>query len=358
VKALLVVAVAACASRPAEPLAHVGTQTTPAKPHYRNVASAPRPDVDVSAYLPDLHEELRWPLTVQTHPMLEPHFPIARELAQPGVGWEQLCTPAVLGRHVAGANASDVMEYLRGWCVAVNGDADGALDHFARVRGSVVSGLAAALVYDVPFVLCEQTADVAERLLDKHTWNDVALLDVLAATYVEIGRDDDARVINQRAIAFARGRTSDAAFCHRGARAVLLGGRLDVLEAEKAKSKDGTCVELIDALACLVKRDCLAYWNEQGHDTREIALWQLYVDWPTTTVSSRRWMDFVELAEDARPLADAETWGHAALIEAIKASTCSKTELEVFRIHAAAVAKEYAAMTYTDCRNLQLTTGD
>jgi hypothetical protein len=323
------------------------------------IASAPRPDVDVSAYLPDLHEELRWPLTVQTHPMLEPHFPIARELAQPGIGWQQLCTPAVLGRHVVGSNANELMEYLRGWCAAAGGDVDVALEHFSRVRGSVVSGLAAALVYDVPFVLCEQTSNVAERLLDKHAMNDVRILDVLAAAYVEIGRDDDAAAINRRAIAFARGRTNDASFCHRGAREVILGGRLDVLETEKGKSKDPTCIELLDALACSIRRDCVPYIVNQQKDEKLGHLLDAYLQWPTGSNDYTHWRAVVHHAAKALPLPGADELGRAALPALIRASSCGDTQLSSIREYAAQLSRpELRGLSLAACKNLALTTGD
>ena len=331
-RAAWLVVVAACAPRPAEPLAHVGAKDKPT-PRFHGIASAARPDVDVSAYLPDLHEDLRWPLTVQQHPMLEPHFPIARELAQPGIAWQQLCTPAVLGRHVVGANANDLMEYLRGWCAAGAGDADGALDHLARVRGSVVNGLAAALVYDVAFVLCEQAADDAERLLDKYVMNDVAILDVLAAAYVEIGRDDDARAINRRAMAFARGKTSETAFCRRSARDVMLGAPFDVFDAVKKNSKDATCIQLVDALRCTHGAHCESYVKAQKLDERFVRLLDSYVGWPERA-DFIGWRRVVDRLWTTTELPGARELGRAAVRAMARSSDCSSDDLNIVSVSA------------------------
>ena len=73
-----------------------------------------RPNIDVRSLLPDFSAELRWPLTGMSHPILEPRFAIAQELAVPGVEWQQLCARGVQNRtssippkkHIAAASAA------------------------------------------------------------------------------------------------------------------------------------------------------------------------------------------------------------------------------------------------------------
>jgi hypothetical protein len=81
--------------------------------------SAPRPEIDLSWLLADFHDELRWPLTGMSHPALEPRFPIAQQLAMPGIGWQDLCARGV--QHRTSATQKELLAYLRGWCAALAG---------------------------------------------------------------------------------------------------------------------------------------------------------------------------------------------------------------------------------------------
>jgi hypothetical protein len=329
----LAVVTIACAPRAAEPLApviaHKERQLELPAPHSLQV---PRPDVvlDVNAFVPDLHDELRWPLTVAMHPVLAPQFPIARELAQPGVEWTSLCSGPVLARHVIGTNANDLMEYLRGWCAALAHDPDGALGHFAHVRGSVVAGLAAALVYDIAFVLADETADVAERLLQKHNLPDLAILDTLAATYIEIGRDDDARQINRRAIAFA-GHTTTAAYCRRYARDILLGGDLAQLRPLLGTTKVDACTELIEKLDCTVAHDCFAFVTKHGGTSAEARIVDAVLSWPTDARNYDVWNGFALRLRLALPLNDANQLGSAAVRAMARTTDCGNETIDEIR---------------------------
>ena len=65
-------------------------------------------------------------------------------------------------------------------------------------------------------------ADQALRVLAKHKLSDPTLFDVLTATYAELGKLDDARTLNQRAIESNAYSTTETK-CQRFARGVLLG---------------------------------------------------------------------------------------------------------------------------------------
>ena len=81
---LIVAACGAKAPQPSRGVDNAGVATPTAKKRaFKNprYVSAPRPDIDMTGVLPDFHEELRWPLSGMNHPVLEPRFPIASELA-------------------------------------------------------------------------------------------------------------------------------------------------------------------------------------------------------------------------------------------------------------------------------------
>jgi len=160
----------------------------------------PRPDIDVSSLVPDPTHELRWPLSIASHPELEPQFEIAKALAEPGVGWIDLCRLGAHNRHL-GKDKRDHVAYLRGWCSVGKQDFDAALAHLVPLTSSVVLGLATAVRADFAnIVISSGDANDATRLLAKHRIKDVAVLDTIAASYVELGRLDDAYEINELAI--------------------------------------------------------------------------------------------------------------------------------------------------------------
>ena len=115
---VVLLAAAACRPKPPEPLARepeiepnepdepVGDLPMPLE-----IVLAPRPDIDITNLVPDPTHELRWPLSMASHPELEPQFEIAAALAEPGVGWTDLCrlgahNRQVVRAHVAGRTTS------------------------------------------------------------------------------------------------------------------------------------------------------------------------------------------------------------------------------------------------------------
>jgi hypothetical protein len=339
----------ACGAKAVEPVAPVAPQETPTQrareidgPRFRLTVSVPRPEIDVAGMRPDFHEDLRWPLSIATHPVLEPRFPIARELAQPGIGWVDLCSRGITNRHVIGANALDMLDYLRAWCAAANHDVDTALGKLAALRGTAVFGIPAAIKLDVPFIVCELPAKEAERTLAKYQLDNVDILDNLAATYVELGRDDDARVINKRAIEYAT-QQSDASLCRRATRAILLSDRdvapKQVVELKRWKATearaDATCVKLVHALECWLERDsCDGYLADAGYDLRERHVLWAYTHWPLDKTGWAGWIQIPQKLVLAPPGERADLLGVAAIEAAVRVSRCEPSNLAAVRDYA------------------------
>jgi hypothetical protein len=329
---------AACAAKPPAPL-DVGNAAAPATGS-RPVrdwppVSATRPELDIEQLIPDFHDVLRWPLSAMAHPTLEPRFAIAAVFADPGVGWLELCQRGVQNRIMAG-QGRDELDYLRGWCNAVKGDADGACDKLAPLVSSTVMGMSTAVRVDVANIIANQGGiDKADHLLKKHNIRDLALLDILAATYVEVGDLNDAFEINRRAT------DQDltpvpATKCRRLVRDIVLRGRggheiraKELADMTKGKAPDPTCVELHHEMLCWLRaRDCDDYFQDIGVDVRTSYLIDAYQSWPHDPVSSTRWLDIATDAVRAMPLEGAREMAVSAFDAAIRASSsCDNTVL-------------------------------
>jgi hypothetical protein len=304
--------------------------------HYPTTWRVARPDVDLSALSLDLGDELRWPLSPATHPVLEPTFAIARALAAPGVSWIDLCGRGVEHRHLSRANDRDLVEYLGAWCHVVRHEPTAALSRLALLDHSVVLGLPAALPHDIANIVADHFgADEAELQLGKAAIHDVAVLDLLAATYVEIGRVDDAAEINTRAIendAYA----PEAVTCHRWAREIALatvGARAGLIErfhAREDRTPNPICHELLDRLDCWANpaTGCAGYVADQGLDPQYVSLATAYYGWPEGDAGWELWQAVAEAAVRAFPLAGAEALAESALVAARKTSACTRDRLE------------------------------
>ena len=320
---VLALIVGACANarprRPLDPaLWHREQRVAPTLWWARSVASV-RPSIDITPYVPDYHEDLRWPLTPMQHPRLEPAFPIALALASPGVGWLDLCAMGAQNRHtVAAAGAEHALElgsYLRGWCDAARGDADHACKELAPLLGSITGGLASAVRLDLANILAaEGDADRAEHWLTRYDIRDVVVLDTLAATFVELGKLDDAAIINRRAIDAAV-TPSAGATCHRVARRIVLAhqgdwivhqrdvlahhddavaddellGADEIDRLARARAPDTDCVRVNHMLRCSHRHECLAYLQERNIDVRAQQLIIAYENWPAGEVDADAW---------------------------------------------------------------------
>ncbi|MDB4962345.1 MAG: hypothetical protein JWP01_2344 [Myxococcales bacterium] len=346
----------ACHPRPPEPLAkpdHELTQRerdviaaamTPisresgpvpdsSKGHWR-IKFRGEPTWDYSAFLPDPTHELRWPLPPSRHPEVEPQFPIAKTFADAGIGWIELCRRGAQNRHL-GPEKRDHLAYLRGWCHAGNQDADGALSQMAPLLRSTSLGIPAAVRGDVPNILVEHgDADHAARLLAKHNITDIEVFDRLAATYVELGKLDDAYVINE--IAIARDDRSNAASrCRRLTRRYVLRAppsRLktpDILRTRLIDVTDGTdatCGRLDREIECWLEpaSQCRGYFADQKIDVRYADLIAAHHLWPDDLNQPvTDWLTVADAAIAAGDVGDALEVAVSALENKLGSTECA-----------------------------------
>lgn len=284
--------------------------------------SAPRPELDIEQLLPNFHEELRWPLSTMSHPELAPQFNIAAVFAQPGLGWMKLCDRGVQNRITAGRNR-DELEYLRGWCSAVRGDADAACSKLVPLMTSPVLGLAAAVRIDLATIIANAgNVDSADKLLGKHRIQEVEILDTLAATYFELGMERDAYEINRRVLDSSH--SSNAVHCRRLVKDIVLGNddagisrtKLDRLAAH---STDATCDDLAAAIECRLGSSCSTHFRRHNVDPRFNHLLAAYRGWPNHAASSTQWVGVARSALFAVPVPGSEDVTLVALDAALRA---------------------------------------
>ena len=334
--AILVVAAACGPKQTATPVAakhEPPTQEVRVEPPRRSGAAAKRPTLDLDQLKPDFHDELRWPLSGSTHPALEPQFAIAREFAMAGVEWEELCARGVQYR--TSSTQRELLSYVRGWCFVAKRDVDNACAQLVPLLGSSHRGLSPAVRQDLANILVQEGADKAEHWLTKHNVRDVALLDVLAANFVEVGSTTDALALNRRA-SDSDDYASHATECRRLVKRIVLGDGGDKTVAfEELKrlavpaKSDETCVRLWNKVACEERfpRTCHAHFLDEKIDTRMILLAEVYEAWPAGLVKQRKWWAVADTAKRALPLDDAAELVLAAWDAALRADAQCSGEL-------------------------------
>jgi hypothetical protein len=328
--------VAACAPPPAEPLLAPPITTPPAehdvKPNWLpELLASPRPAIDVSQWVPDVEAEARWPLGFNEHPEAEPSFDIAGALADPGVTWRELCTRGVQFGHRA--KDQDLIAYLKVWCTEDPGD---ALYQLGLLRNSAIRGISAAIVADsARIVVGHVSADVAEGLLTRSQLASTALFDLVAASYLEVGKLDDALAMNRLAEDSDRTRV-DATTCHRIVRAIVgtTGEAQDAavaelrrfaeppktLRAQLAAPRDPTCIALDADVACWrMPSDCLR--ANLGNSKVE-SLLLAYGRWPSQPAAGFEWRKIADYASEAMPGDEAYALLSRALELAVATSRC------------------------------------
>jgi hypothetical protein len=306
----------ACASRPAEkleepkPIDHVDEpQPAPVPPRPRelpkwpkesrvDVISSPPPDADpriaeAMAAL-DVHEYERWPLSHNQHPALEPAFPIAKVFAQPGVSWLDLCRQGAQNRR--GGGNTEQLEYLRGWCEVAKRDARAAVMRLAPLVRSPVLGMPAAVRFDIANIVVDAgDADDAARVLASAQVDDVAIYDLVAASYAEVGKSQDALVFADRAIAAQQTR-KPAEHCMRIARKAVIsdpGSRMAAIQ-ELAPFANGDCVRLHVELKCWHAKRCEQYLIAYGVKPESVERGELYASWPKPGASVEEWTEYAK----------------------------------------------------------------
>jgi hypothetical protein len=309
-------------------------RTSPRRSHGFSAAkpAEPRPDIDVSFLLPDFHDELRWPLSGMNHPTLEPRFPIAQELAV-GVDWQQLCARGVQNR--VSATQKELLGYLQGWCEVQKRNVDGACTHLKPLLGSMKSGMRTAVRQDLANILVDQgSSEKAEHWLSKHDIRDVATLDLLAASYVELGLDGDAFAINRRAIDSDDYATA-ATKCKRLVKRIVLGydhepelaaGQLKSMVVN-TKAPDKTCQRLWNKVACWRDHSkCTGFHDDENIPASTRLLLDAYDAWPSGPTTSMQWWSYTDMARLALPNRGAADLVVSAMEATLRAAygTCFK----------------------------------
>ncbi|HUJ61273.1 MAG TPA: hypothetical protein VLX92_22370 [Kofleriaceae bacterium] len=337
-KAALVV-LAACGAAPAEPLPPVTPidHAVPGAP-LAAIAAARPVEPDVEKLLPDPSEELRWPLALSTHPVLEPRFPIAARLAEPGITWQELCARGAARRTIP--SQRELVSYLGAWCRVLDHDGVGAVGELVRLRDTGVLGMAEAIPLDIADILADAgDADAAERVLTDDRAVEPDLLDALAATYYEVSRPADAAEINRVAIEADHAPTL-ATRCHRLARAIVIGdpaeraARVNELRGTVAGQvvPDPTCDRLDDTVGCWASPGrtwCHYFLAARGLPEADGDLFEAYLDWPSAASDTARWQRIAEAATAAADVAGAQELATVALEAALATSQCRQASLEM-----------------------------
>lgn len=285
----------------------------------------PRPPIDITPYAPSFDDELRWPLSAMAHPSLDPRFPIARELAD-DVGWQTLCARGVHKR--VSATQRELLSYLHGWCDVLERDIDGACEHLVPLLRSTRLGLAPAVRQDLANILVDSgNADIAEHYLSKYDIRDVEVLDLLAASYAELGKPNDALAISRRATATDH-RATQANKCRRLVKWIMFAPEHSAAKgiealaklAKQPKVPDPVCKRLFHKVACWRNPgdDCLPYFADENIDGTAARLLEVYYRWPVEA-EGREWWRIAESARSALSVpggADLTLAAHAAALNA------------------------------------------
>ena len=302
---LVMVGVGACWAQPAEKLekpraiAHAPEVATapvwpPPPPSLINVVEPPKdPKIVAAMAALDPTEYVRWPLTSNKHPVLEPAYDIANVFAQPGVSWLDLCRLGAQNRR--GGGSADQLEYLRAWCDVARRDARSAVGRLALLRSSTVLGIPAAVRADIANIVVDAgSADDAQRILAGAQLDDLAIFDLIAASYAEVGRNDDSLVFTERGIA-AHDARRPTDHCMRLARRVLLidpHSRMASLHDLEPFEAVPACAIVLHELKCWHAQVCEPYLLEHGVSPDALELGGLYKDWPAPTATSDEWLKF------------------------------------------------------------------
>ncbi|MFN0253049.1 MAG: hypothetical protein ACKV2T_39615 [Kofleriaceae bacterium] len=350
--ALVLLVVAACATAPPEkirdpePLAKPDVERvyTPRERPEIDIAPPQLPPIDLALVQPDPIHELRWPLSLSDHPELEPQFDIAKELAEPGVDWIELCKMGAQRRVVP--KLRDQLRYLRAWCFVGANNHVAALEILVELRGTVVRGLATAIRADLTNVLVSHDPNSARSLVNKlGLRSELDVIDRLSATYIEVGNRGGANELNELALANDDS-SSPSKTCQRLTRRVLLAP--DEYRTSKSAfstmrpvpgfaddptpllfgaklNADPKCHELDAQLACwLIEGNCSAWYKLQGVPETDAYLLAAKAAWPTGTFRSDpdAWYNVIPSALSARPAREGYFFAVRAAEATLKLTDC------------------------------------
>ncbi|MBL0218211.1 MAG: hypothetical protein IPQ07_30560 [Myxococcales bacterium] len=349
---LVVVVLAACGGRypgSTPPPAHDDDETddteqatTEPPPARRKPAPEPPPaspprsqydDPKIAALIEQLDptEYARWPLTHNQHPALEPSYAIANAFAQPGVSWLDLCRLGAQNRR--GAGSPDQLEYLRAWCSVASRDPRAAVSRLAPLVHASVLGMPAAVRTDLANIVVDTgTADEALRLLAAARVDDLAIYDLVAASFIEVGRAPDALVFAERALAVNDQRRPVDHCMRLTRRAVLVdpAARMAAVQALSPFEGIPTCATLLHELKCWHAKACDQFLLEHGIAADVLELGQVYLAWPAPTATAEAWLAIAQRASlvSARGADEAVT---SALEAALRSAHCEGAQLGAIR---------------------------
>lgn len=232
---VLLVLAACSAPRVVAPPPSAPTPEPPEHPSRRTDARVPGlvdpPLVPDVTYPPQVLG-VRW---LPRSPSLEPHADLA-VLYGTTRPWTSLCAARGVPRSVDPDEAS---EYVLAWCDARSGDAR-ARERIAALRQARSPAIAEAARWDTVDLAAEFAPDVATAM------RQAGDPEALAATYIELGRSAEARIVldalarrsrpscRQTALALALGRPHDS----------------DALRARVQWTSDPVCAQLHEDLTC------------------------------------------------------------------------------------------------------------
>jgi hypothetical protein len=254
------------------------------------------------------------------------------------VGWLDLCGRGIQNRHLAGNQ--DPVEYLRAWCSAQNHNATDAIARLAGLRSSVVPGLRDALWIDVANILADNgDASDAMRVIDRnHLEHEFELLDILAATYVEVGKRGDAIELDRLAGEADHSSTPDRS-CGRFARLIVIADTdlqqktLAELHKRVASHAMTTCAPVEHELQCwLYPERCDDYFIDHGLDNHYSDVFWSYEHWPfNNTASSFVWWRLGVSASHAIGIHGADELAVTALDASFRSAACDAQRLADLR---------------------------
>ncbi|CAN5922035.1 hypothetical protein BH11MYX3_BH11MYX3_30770 [soil metagenome] len=288
----------------------------------------PHPDVGVPAIAnlepPDPSEHLRWPLTPNSHPALEPTYAIASVLAADGVSWTDLCRLGAQNRRASGGR-NDAFEYLRGWCEVARHEPMAAVVKLAPLLRSTTLGIPAAVRIDIANILVDGgDAEQAQNALMIANIDDLPVFDTIAASYAEVGKTADAMVVNNMAIS-AHDARRPVDHCERLTRRLLLvpeDVRFSFLADFEPYGNTPRCAELARELACWMKVSCSAFLLAHGVDPAAARIADILTQWPTAAADSATWWQLSRLAYTAVPTPGADRLAAAALEATMRSIGC------------------------------------
>jgi hypothetical protein len=202
------------------------------------------------------------------------------------------------------ATQKELLAYLHGWCDVLKRDVDAACSYLVPLLDASTRGIRLAVRQDLANILVDQgDADRAEHWLSKHHIDDIEVLDLLAASFVEVGSADDAFAINRRVIDIDAS-PSASTRCYRLVRRIVLDREAESvapleLEAVATKSKvpDPTCRRMWSKVACWRdSQQCDAYFGDEHISQQDRRLVDVYRRWPNEGL----WSDWFRYADDAR----------------------------------------------------------